>query len=112
MQVVLALLFPIFNMFLRLASPTMRDELVKFMRIWRGMALATPNQWDDALSFLLCALLAVPVDDIIAPASGKNMSDEDKGKMMNDPWTVPTDGNPDFECPDLPFDDPMFEEGG
>ena len=55
------LLVPILLQILKLATPTLRGELVEFVQGWSTRCYATPNKWDDVAAKLVAALLSVQV---------------------------------------------------
>ena len=55
------LLVPILLQILKLATPTLRGELVEFVQGRSARCYATPNKWDDVAAKLVAALLSVQV---------------------------------------------------
>ena len=110
--IVIAVLLPIFNMILPLVSPMAREQLVKFGREWRQNCLNSDNQWDDGLSYMVCVLLAIPIDDIVPTVPTDidegvvvNLTEEERQILIYGGWKV-------YDDEDVPPEHDIFDDGG
>jgi hypothetical protein len=99
------LLIPILMQILKLMTPAIREELVKFIQGWVAHAFATPNKWDDVAAKLVAAMLSVDISGVVAPPTNEVTTE-----LVSSIITIAT-GNPLGWTANRPFD-PAVDQGG
>jgi hypothetical protein len=93
------LLIPILMQILKLVTPTLREELVKFLQDWTARCYQTPNKWDDVAAKLVANILSVDLSGITVKPTDNDVSNAVVGALV----TIAT-GNPPGWTADRPFD--------
>jgi hypothetical protein len=106
--IVLSILVKILTYVAGQATPFLREFIAGSLRNWRAIALGTDNEWDDALTYMLCVVMGVdpnvePVAvGVMAP---KNLTEERRKRLVSEAWRV-------YESAELDPDHPVFDSGG
>jgi hypothetical protein len=93
------LLIPILMQILKLVTPTLREELVKFLQDWTARCYATPNKWDDVAAKLVASILSVDLSGITVKPTDNDVSNAIVGAVVE----IAT-GTPPGWTADRPFD--------
>jgi hypothetical protein len=99
------LLIPILMQILKLVTPTLREELVKFLQDWTARCYATPNKWDDVAAKLVAAILSVDLSGVTTKPTDNDVTNAIVGAVV----TIAT-GTPPGWTADRPFD-PAIDQG-
>ena len=100
------LLIPILMQILKLMTPTLRAEMVKFMQDWTAKCYATPNKWDDVAAKLMAAILSVDLSKVTTKPTNNELTNE----LVSSVIIIAT-GNPPGWSADRPFG-PAIDTGG
>jgi hypothetical protein len=99
------LLIPILMQILKLVTPTLREELQKFIQDWTARCYVTPNKWDDVAAKLVASVLSVDLSGVTVKPTDNDVSNAVVGALV----TIAT-GNPPGWTADRPFD-PSLDGG-
>jgi hypothetical protein len=99
------LLIPILMQILKLVTPTLREELVKFLQDWTARCYATPNKWDDVAAKLVAAILSVDLSGVTTKPTDNDVTNAIVGAVVE----IAT-GTPPGWSADRPFD-PAIDQG-
>ena len=100
------LLIPILMQILKLVTPSLREELVKFMQEWTARCYATPNKWDDVAAKMVAAVLSVDLSGVTVKPTDNDVTNAVVGALVE----VAT-GTPPGWTANRPFD-PAIDQGG
>jgi hypothetical protein len=99
------LLIPVLMQILKLVTPTLREELVKFLQEWTARCYATPNKWDDIAAKLVASILSVDLSGVIVKPTDNDVTNAVVGAFV----TIAT-GTPPGWSAERPFD-PSVDTG-